>query len=114
MTYNNNKEEELVQLLIDVGALTAKDVVNIQTVQHDVILGLLLKKGILKDSEQQKVKILLKTMLSTNKTQRLHAKMAFIDLVTFNLHHRIAKAVGRITNHKTYILNQLANTNEIV
>lgn len=108
MTYNSSNEEELIQLLIDVGVLTAKEIINIQSMQNDAILELLFNKHILQPTDKKEAKVLLDTILSTNKTQRIQAKMAFIDLITHNLHHRVKHASKCIVNCKEPLFNLLA------
>lgn len=112
MTYNSSNEEELIQLLIEVGVLTPKETVHIQLVKIDAILNLLLKKHILQQTDKENAKNLLTAVLGTNKMQRMHAKMAFIDLITSNLRNRVTRASKHIVNNKDCLFRPLITISE--
>lgn len=99
----NRDDGSLVQLLIDTGLLTVEDAKAFHAQQIEAVLELMLTKKALRKSEINTARELLQTVVATNQTRRLKAKMSLVNLITKNLHRRMSNAGKRVAAQKKRI-----------
>ncbi len=98
MKPNNNNS--LVQLLIDTGLLSADAAKTFNVKPIETVLHLMLSKKALRHEELERARELLNTVMTTNQTRRLKAKMALVNLITGNLHRRMTAAGNKVAAQK--------------
>lgn len=94
-------ENDVVQLLMDTGVLTQEDVTNIQTLKGEALLQLMIARRVLLPSEIEDARMHVLNMLTKHsRTQRLHAHISLVDLITTNLHRRMGIAGDQVRTTK--------------
>jgi hypothetical protein len=85
-----NEGDDVVQLLIDTGVLTANAAADIQSVHAEVILHHMKEQKVLLPSEEENVRQVLAVLLGAGPlAKRLEAKIKLVGIITDNVHRRI-------------------------
>ena len=87
-----NEGDDVVQLLIDTGVLTADGAAEIQSVHAEVIMRHMREKDVLLPSEEENVRQVLSVLLGGGPlATRLQAKIKLVGIITDNVHRRIER-----------------------
>lgn len=96
--------DDVIQLLIDTGVLTAEDGAAIQSVQTENIMQHMRNHGVVMPAEEARVHAML-TILTDggSRTQRLQAKIQLVSVITNNVHRKLDRQGTRVREQRERI-----------
>ena len=88
-----NPGDDVVQLLLEMGALSRDDLKGVHAAQGEALLLLLIQKRIIQRSQSEEARtVLAKLLATTNPTARAEAQLELYGLITEHLDNRTADA----------------------
>ena len=95
-----NPGDDVVQLLLDMGALSRDDLKGIHAAQGEALLQLLVQKRIIQRGQSEGARgVLEKLVGTTNPTARAEAQLELYGLITEQLDSRTAEAHKELQAH---------------
>ena len=102
-----NPGDDVVQLLLDMGALSRDDIKGIHAAQGEALLQLLIQNRIIQGGQAEAAQEVLEKLLgTTNPTARAEAQCELYGLITEQLDNRTAEAHEELQQHTKRITSR--------